>query len=155
MDPKIAAVIATTITAVAQAAAAVVVASYDGRSNPNPIRQPRSSSVSMWHSVKNDPLMEDTWFPENLRCSKRSLLEIRDKISPYWSSLHGKIAKRSKMQLFDIMALTFHYLSHAGYASLFRRLQTDGHLVWNVKANSSALGLENAQCYQKIGGRVY
>jgi hypothetical protein len=59
MDPKIAAVIATTITAVVQAAA-VAVASCDGRSNPNPNRQPRSSSVSMWHSVKNDHLMEDT-----------------------------------------------------------------------------------------------
>ena len=53
MDPKIAAVIATTITAVAQAAAAVVVASYDGRSNPDPIRQPRSSRLeSPWRKLK-------------------------------------------------------------------------------------------------------
>ena len=72
----------TTVVAAATALAIVAVASYHGRSQPNPIRKSRTSSVSMWNAVKNNPLMEETWFPDNLRCSKSSLLQIADMMRP-------------------------------------------------------------------------
>ena len=77
MDKREKIIIASiTVAAAATAAAIAAVASYDGRSDPNPILQSRTSTVSMLNGVKNNTLMKETWFPDNLRSSKSSLLQI-------------------------------------------------------------------------------
>jgi hypothetical protein len=115
MDKRKKKIIATTtVVAAATAVAIVAVASYDGRSQPNPIRKSRTSSVSMWNEVKNNPLMEDTWFPDNLRCSKSSLLQIADMMRPKWSEIYGNKIGIYGMKLFDILAMTMCHLAHTG-----------------------------------------
>jgi len=68
----------------------------------------------MWNEVKNNPLMEDTWFPDNLRCSKSSLLQIADMMRPKWSEIYGNKIGIYGMKLFDILAMTMCHLAHTG-----------------------------------------
>jgi hypothetical protein len=108
--------LAALITACTGAIAISLVAAEcsDGRSDANPCTKRFSSRVSQWGEVQLNPLFHQGWYLNQFRCTKATFDVIVQMIRWEWCRFTQLPGKNSYFSIKDRVALTLHYVTHAG-----------------------------------------
>jgi hypothetical protein len=117
VSATIAASVAALSTLFAAYVVAVVASEYekDGRSWKGPKSRRFACRTSQFSEADSNPIFDDGWFPETLRCTKASFNVIVEMIEKEWAIVHRRVpAHNSNFSIRERVAVCIHYLTHSG-----------------------------------------
>ena len=109
----------------------------DGRATRGPMTRRFSSRITQWHTAQRESLYHDGWYRDNFRCNKTTFDKIVVLVEQSWSTVNEPIGDNAYFRLKDMVAITLHYLTHAGSivvsASVFGASKTSAiRFIWMV-----------------------